>query len=146
MTDDLISRLAAITLPVMPKEHREYQTFNLDDAYEQGWNDLQKCIELLPTEQERIDAAYKEGYCDCEQEWLKERRELHLTSIEVNEGGIVGKFTERKKGEWIHCDDGSVSYRCSVCGKHAYGNYSEIFSGEYHYCPNCGAEMEKGEA
>ena len=46
---DLISRQAAITLPVMPKEHREYQTFNLYDAYEQGWNDLQKCIELLPS-------------------------------------------------------------------------------------------------
>lgn len=51
MTDDTISRLAAITLPVMPKEYREYQTFNLDDAYEQGWNDLQKCIELLPLAQ-----------------------------------------------------------------------------------------------
>lgn len=48
---DLISRKAAITLPVKPKEHREYQTFNLDDAYEQGWNDLQKCIELLPAAQ-----------------------------------------------------------------------------------------------
>ena len=46
---DLISRQAAITLPVMPKEHREYQTFNLDDAYEQGWDDLQKCIETLPS-------------------------------------------------------------------------------------------------
>lgn len=48
---DLIYRAAAITLPVMPKEHREYQTFNLDDAYEQGWYDLQKCIETLPTAQ-----------------------------------------------------------------------------------------------
>ena len=48
---DLISRQAAITLPVMPKEHREYQTFNLDDAYEQGWDDLQKCIESLPSAQ-----------------------------------------------------------------------------------------------
>ena len=48
---DLISRQAAITLPVMPKEHREYRTFNLDDAYEQGWNDLQKCIESLPSAQ-----------------------------------------------------------------------------------------------
>lgn len=46
---DLISRQAAITLPVMPKEHREYQTHNLDDAYEQGWYDLQSCIELLPS-------------------------------------------------------------------------------------------------
>ena len=51
---DIISRQAAITLPVMPKEHREYQTYNLDDAYEQGWLDLQKCIEKLPSAQLEI--------------------------------------------------------------------------------------------
>jgi hypothetical protein len=49
--DDLISKTEAITLPVMPKEHREYQTQNLDDAYEQGWFDLQKCIENLTSAQ-----------------------------------------------------------------------------------------------
>ena len=48
---DTISRQVAIMLPVMPKEHREYQTHNLDDAYEQGWFDLQKCIEKLPPAQ-----------------------------------------------------------------------------------------------
>ena len=48
---DLISRQDAITLPVMPKEHREYQTYNLDDAYEQGWFDCQKSIEELPSAQ-----------------------------------------------------------------------------------------------
>ena len=51
---DLIDRQAAITLPVMPKEHREYQTHNLDDAYEQGWFDLQECIENLPSAQPEI--------------------------------------------------------------------------------------------
>lgn len=45
-------------------------------------------------------------------------------------------------GKWVHCDDGSLSWRCSVCGKHAYGNYTEVFSGEYHFCPNCGARMD----
>ena len=48
---DLIDRQAATTIPVMPKEHRHYQTFNLDDAYEQGWYDLQECIENLPAVQ-----------------------------------------------------------------------------------------------
>lgn len=52
---DLIDKQAAITLPVMPKEHREYQTHNLDDAYEQGWNDLQKCIESLPSAQHELN-------------------------------------------------------------------------------------------
>lgn len=50
----------------------------------------------------------------------------------------------RMKGKWVHCDDGSISYRCSLCGKHQYGNYSEIFSGEFYFCPNCGADM-RGE-
>lgn len=49
--DDLISRQEAISLEVMPKKYRKYQTYNLDDAYEQGWFDLQKCIEKLPSAQ-----------------------------------------------------------------------------------------------
>ena len=57
---DLIDRHVAITLPVMPKEHREYQTFNLDDAYEQGWNDLQKCIESLPSAEPEIIYCFAE--------------------------------------------------------------------------------------
>lgn len=48
---DLINREDAVTLPVMPKRYRKYQTNNLDDAYEQGWEDLQKCIEKLPSAQ-----------------------------------------------------------------------------------------------
>lgn len=51
MRDDVVSKQAAISLPVMPKEYRKYQTYNLDDAYEQGWEDLQKCIERLPSAQ-----------------------------------------------------------------------------------------------
>lgn len=65
MTDDLISRLAAITLPVIPKEHREYQTFNLDDAYEQGWNDLQKYIESLPSAQPKQKTGKWIVYYEC---------------------------------------------------------------------------------
>lgn len=48
---DLIDRQAAITIPVTPKEDREYQTYNLDDVYEQAWEDLQKRIEQLPSAQ-----------------------------------------------------------------------------------------------
>lgn len=58
--DDLISRQDIITLPVMPKEHRKYQTYNLDDAYEQGWFDLQKCIEELPSAQPEIEERMSE--------------------------------------------------------------------------------------
>ena len=52
--DDLISRQTAITIPILPKEHRKYQTMNLDDAYELGWFDCQKCVEDLPSAQPEI--------------------------------------------------------------------------------------------
>lgn len=54
MMNDLISRQEATTLPVLPKEYREYQTNNLDDAYELGWNDCQKYVEQLPSAQPEI--------------------------------------------------------------------------------------------
>jgi hypothetical protein len=54
MRDDVISRQAAISLPVKPKEDRYFQTQNLDDAYDYGWYDLQECIEKLPPAQSNL--------------------------------------------------------------------------------------------
>jgi len=48
---DLISRQAAISLPVKPREDRYFQTQSLDDAYDYGWRSLQRCIEKLPSAQ-----------------------------------------------------------------------------------------------
>lgn len=45
---EYIEKQAATTIPGLPKEHREYQTFNLDDAFEAGWYELQRCIEEIP--------------------------------------------------------------------------------------------------
>lgn len=47
-------------------------------------------------------------------------------------------------GYWKH-DDESPSFYCSACGRHAYGAFSEIYTGEYKYCPFCGAEMKSEE-
>ena len=46
----------------------------------------------------------------------------------------------REPGEWLWDSDDAV-YHCSLCHFNAYGNTGEILSGEYHYCPNCGADM-----
>lgn len=63
-----------ITYPVMPVEYRKYQTMNLDDAYEQGWDDLQTLIEKMPTADVRENvhgewiadvAYYDEEGCPC---------------------------------------------------------------------------------
>ena len=51
--DDLISRQAAISIPLTPKEHRKYQTMNLDDAYDEGWGDYQACIAIMPSAERR---------------------------------------------------------------------------------------------
>lgn len=47
---------------------------------------------------------------------------------------------ERNNGKWIWDDEG---YHCSECFYHADGNTAEIYSGQYNYCPNCGARMEE---
>lgn len=47
--NDRISRQAAISLPVKPKEDRYFQTYNLDDAFDYGWRSLQECIRKLPS-------------------------------------------------------------------------------------------------
>ena len=45
---EYIERESAMLLPELPKEYRHYQTDNLDDAYEQGWDDALCCIEHIP--------------------------------------------------------------------------------------------------
>lgn len=45
---EYIEREAAMLTPVLPKEHRHYQTSNLDDAYEQGWKDALDNLKNAP--------------------------------------------------------------------------------------------------
>lgn len=51
----------------------------------------------------------------------------------------IQHLIEDKKGFWEYVDD--VDYRCSVCHKYAYGCLGEVLSGQYKYCPYCGARM-----
>lgn len=46
---EYIEREAAMTTPVLPKEYRQYQTDNLDDAYEQGWLDALDNLKNAPS-------------------------------------------------------------------------------------------------
>lgn len=54
---------------------------------------------------------------------------------------------ERMRGKWIYGEDeyGIDGHHCNQCGffvpwdyAHKFINYIE----DYHFCPNCGAEME----
>lgn len=112
--DDLISRQAAITLPIMPKEYRKHNPIDCDDAYEQGWGDCQSCIGRLPT-------ADLSEYCD----------KLWKTAYERGKAEA-----HPKKGKWVPLPDGWAV--CSVC------EHLERAAGlKWRFCPNCGARMEE---
>ena len=99
MKDDLISRQAATTIPVMPKEHRYYQTNNLDDAYEQGWNDLQECIENLPPVQPKRGKwmPNSQFYPEVNTHWIRwECSECGYTRTKGWEGTTDGRCPEAK--------------------------------------------------
>lgn len=54
----------------------------------------------------------------------------------------------REKGEWLHvCGKGRhAEYECSECEIHVC--FDEKIGGDipaYNFCPNCGADMRKGE-
>ena len=50
---------------------------------------------------------------------------------------------DRPTGEWVW-DDEDGEYFCNKCKAKQYNNINEIISGEWVYCPNCGADM-RGE-
>lgn len=45
---EYIDKVAATTIPTPPKENRVYLTDNLDDVFDAGWHEAQRCISNLP--------------------------------------------------------------------------------------------------
>lgn len=45
---EYIERKIALSIREPSKSDRHYQTYNLDDVYEQGWDDALCCIESIP--------------------------------------------------------------------------------------------------
>lgn len=74
METEYIEKQAAISLPVLPKEHRGYQTYNLDDAFETGWYELQRCIEEIPPAADVRPVVLCKD-CDLWNEWDSSGRE-----------------------------------------------------------------------
>ena len=52
--------------------------------------------------------------------------------------------SERKKGHWVPVTNGRGGFECDQCHNYAtsYQNGDEYLS---YYCPNCGAEMTRGD-
>ena len=52
---------------------------------------------------------------------------------------------ERKKGEWIKVGHWGRSYKCNRCGNHLDFDGVNAGRGDVNFCPNCGAEMTRGD-
>lgn len=52
---------------------------------------------------------------------------------------------ERKKGEWKKIGHWGRHYRCDQCGNTLDFDGVNAGRGDANFCPNCGAEMTRGE-
>ena len=81
-------------------------------------------------------SSYQEGYTDGYEDARKhyDRTAEVLASIERPQGEWIPyyvNFTDGSKPLFAYC-------KCSLCNKQA--------TGDYKFCPNCGAEMRGGES
>lgn len=114
---EYIEKQAAATIPVLPKEHRKYQTANLDDAYENGWYDALECVEKIPSADVRPVVHGR---------WVK----------------VGGFFTPGGDPVWqcSECGKGRHVYGIE------HGSYNaDVSDGQWLACPNCMAIMEGEE-
>lgn len=162
---ELISKRAATTIPVMPKEHRHYQTTNLDDAYEQGWNDLQECIENLPTVQPKQEIKATLSKTETVGDTISRNAAIDavLDRMNIEKYGRNAKPEEimwtlenlppvqPKHGKWKprYYDVGAdtyVEWACSECGYVRQKGREDGDAGEEpeaDFCEKCGVKMER---
>lgn len=72
--------------------------------------------------------------------------EINTNDIEYKaycKGLEDGKKISRPQGEWLHNSDRPDNLICSACN--CGWDMWRYESKELKYCPNCGAEMQKGE-
>lgn len=89
---EYISREAAMTTPVLPKEYRKYQTDNLDDAYEQGWMDALDNLKNAPSVSVPQWISVKDGMPENEKQVILLRRNGKVSRAEVRKIGETVRF------------------------------------------------------
>lgn len=69
--------------------------------------------------------------------------------IEIYDTAIKALEQEPKTGYWIkygapRC--GEQHYKCTLCEYYInFGQWGELYTKEFKYCPNCGAKMQESE-
>lgn len=145
---EYIERNEAMDIPALPKAYREYQTANLDDAYDMGWNDALENLKNIPAADVVSKAAYNKVA------WERHLAEVQLKSIGKSIGEKMDDVQPVKHGKWVYDENGIdwniAGWRCSecdvvnaalptFCGKEKL----HLFVGS-KFCPNCGARMDGG--
>ena len=72
------------------------------------------------------------------EEWQREQNWAYDNAMEILENLPAADVKPVEEAMWIWDDEG---YHCSKCFFHAYGCTGEILSGDFLYCPHCGADM-----
>ena len=148
-----IERKAAMTVPVLPKEYRTYQTSNLDDAYEAGWNDALENLKNIPAEDVlpvvrcKDCAKRRTGECPMDQgyPWLMSDSDDFCSSgvrIGVGDNGEDGKQAQEAVcGRWKRHGWHGGECECPVCG--SLWDRMENKTEHFNFCPCCGARMRR---
>ena len=86
---------------------------------------LTEALSRVPT----VDAVLTEFHDRCMEIEIQKRFELEL---------------KEKHGHWKWHED-NREWFCSECKRFVYGVSLEVYSGEYKFCPHCGARMDEVE-
>lgn len=93
------------------------------------------------TDRDRIDAMIQSAVGDCPPYW----------SIVIADYLIANGVVVRENGEWISLTEcANAGVYCSVCNKKVwkedYARCNRKNKLRSNFCPNCGADMRKGDA
>ena len=116
----------------MSKEEKKYYSEALDmaiSALAENKGDLISRQAVLNGIAEWIADGYADSVADCS----------HISSLVSHLPSV------ENKGEWIkygvpRC--GEQHYKCTSCGYYInFGQWGELYTKEFKFCPNCGADM-----
>lgn len=158
---EYIERESAMLLPELPKEYRNYQTDNLDDAYEQGWYDALCCLEHIPAANVAPVVHGKRLLADMSGAKAVSLHDIYrviaghsyyhgdriLAALTcIVEGKEVNPVRPADvapvvHGRWINNEANGYKWAfvCSLCG-YVDGH---PFDNRHNFCPNCGAKMDE---